>query len=450
MDMDKIEKDIKIINNMFKDIDNILNKPIYNEYYDIEWSIPKVEGYDISVFLNDIIELVNKELEHSRYDIFKFEDYINELYTLVCKIYDDYCLTYTQINNKEEIINYIVHRVCILYPPRSIGFKNSWSIFKYLNEDYKRIERQIDVLNKINEKCARQGTIEWHQERYNYISASSAWKIFESDRIREYYINERCKKMKTSIETGLKDYKNLNPMQKGVRYEPVSIQIYEYMTGSKIKEYGCIPHSSIYCLASSPDGINIKPNSERYGRMLEVKNVSTRKITGNPKKEYWIQMQLQMEVCDLNECDFLECNFKEYTCEVITMDTTYDTIVNTYTPYEQFLMDSPKDEPNSYKKTRDGKLKGMIIIICDNDMYYHKYVPLDISSKEEFDNWITKNNIEYVDIIYWYLEDFSCVLVPRNKKWFNSNKEIFEDVWKDILKRRENNGSKCLINMDFV
>jgi len=46
--------------------------------------------------------------------------------------------------------------------------------------------------------------------------------------------------------------------------------------------------------------------------MIEVKNVVSRVITGIPKEDYYIQMQLQMEVCDLNECDFVETKFIEY------------------------------------------------------------------------------------------------------------------------------------------
>ena len=49
--------------------------------------------------------------------------------------------------------------------------------------------------------------------------------------------------------------------------------------------------------------------------MLEIKNIVNREITGIPKKEYWIQMQVQMEVCELNECDFLETKFFEYESE---------------------------------------------------------------------------------------------------------------------------------------
>ena len=53
-------------------------------------------------------------------------------------------------------------------------------------------------------------------------------------------------------------------------------------------------------------------NNYLFGRMLEIKNVVSREITGIQKSEYWIQMQLQMEVCELNECDFLETKFIEY------------------------------------------------------------------------------------------------------------------------------------------
>ena len=37
---------------------------------------------------------------------------------------------------------------------------------------------------------------------------------------------------------------------------------------------------------------------------------------------------------------------------------------------------------------------------------------------------------------YWYLEDYSCVLVPRNKKWFTSVYPEFRELWDTILKER--------------
>jgi hypothetical protein len=101
-------------------------------------------------------------------------------------------------------------------------------------------------------------------------------------------------------------------MHWGQKYEPVSVLYYEHLNNTKVSEFGCIPHANYSYIAASPDGIVCDENSNIYGRMLEIKNVVSREINGIPKMEYWVQMQIQMEVCDLNECDFLETKFLEY------------------------------------------------------------------------------------------------------------------------------------------
>ena len=103
----------------------------------------------------------------------------------------------------------------------------------------------------------------------------------------------------------------------GVKYEPVSIMLYEQMYGTVVDSFGCIQHPKYKCIGASPDGIVNDTTSQRYGRMLEIKNIVNREITGIPKEEYWIQMQVQLETCDLDECDFLETRFKEYENEAM-------------------------------------------------------------------------------------------------------------------------------------
>ena len=93
----------------------------------------------------------------------------------------------------------------------------------------------------------------------------------------------------------------------------VEVLLYEDMYDTKVGDYGCIKHRTYSFLGASPDGINdvLSDNGQgngkgngkgngRYGRMLEIKNIVNREIDGIPKKEYWIQMQLQMETCDLD------------------------------------------------------------------------------------------------------------------------------------------------------
>ena len=166
-------------------------------------------------------------------------------------------------------------------------------------------------------------------------------------------------------------------------------------------------------------GFNVLPTSNRYGRMLEIKNrySDTVPITGNPKKDYWIQMQLQMAVCDLNECDFLETRFIEYN------------------NYQEFL------EDGSFSRTKDKKLKGIFIAYLVNGKITYFYPDLNIS-QEDFLLWEKKIQAENIDNVwisnnYWKLEKFSCVLVMRNKLWFDNIIPKISSVWDTIARERQ-------------
>ena len=161
-------------------------------------------------------------------------------------------------------------------------------------------------------------------------------KIFISNSTRSQLIYEKC----IPINTDKFSNQSLNsPLHWGVKYEEISIQWYQLEHGGIIDDFGCVPHPTLSCLVASPDGINTDPSSNHYGRMLEIKNIVNREINGNPKMEYWIQTQLQMEVCNLNECDFLETRFIEYDSK------------------EDFEQDG------TFTETKDNKLKRHFYII---------------------------------------------------------------------------------------
>ena len=46
--------------------------------------------------------------------------------------------------------------------------------------------------------------------------------------------------------------------------------------------------------------------------MLEIKCPPKRQFTDEVPLHYWMQMQGQLEVCDLEECDFLQVKIEEY------------------------------------------------------------------------------------------------------------------------------------------
>lgn len=134
-------------------------------------------------------------------------------------------------------------------------------------------------------------------------------------------------------------------------------------------------------------------------------------------------MQFQMEVCELNECDFLETKFIEYIDE------------------EEFISDG------TFTKSEDNKEKGIILLFQKNldninDVIY-KYKPLNLN-KEEFEEWKIKEindnkDLFYIKDIYWKLETSSCILVLRNKFWFNHTLPIIQNFW-DIINKEKIEG----------
>lgn len=297
----------------------------------------------------------------------------------------------------------------------------SWPI---QNKQQQSLLEKIENLRKIPQP--QQRTPEWYAFRQEIITASNIWKIFASDAQFNSLVYEKCQPMKmysSSTNTN-------SPMHWGVKYEPLTSMIYQRRNQTLLEEFGCIRHPQYPWIGASPDGINVSvENPHLLGRMIEIKNIVNREIDGNPSVAYWIQMQLQMETCDLEECDFVETQFKEYESAVEFWDslTTQD-------------QDNDKDDPPQEK--------GIILMFVDSQTYSvkYEYMPLDINLTPRLtDHWIfsTISRIEkemesyqHQKTIYWYLDIYSCVLVKRNRRWFEAASPIIENAWKTIEKER--------------
>ena len=273
-----------------------------------------------------------------------------------------------------------------------------------------RIQQTITKLRGIPQP--EQRTEEWYHFRYNLITASNAYKCFEGKALRNSIIYEKCQPLDIERHV-LPEGAIVNTsttLHWGQKYEPLSVLFYEEMYETRVGDFGCIPHTAYSFLGASPDGINVDDTNIRYGRMLEIKNIVNREITGIPKKEYWVQMQLQMEVCDLNECDFLETRFKEYESR------------------EDFC------EDKTHKKGR------ILHFIQDGKPIYEYAWPtsMDDATYELWENTQLEKSTsrEFVRTIYWYLDELSCVLVLRNKKWFSWAIDEIRATWDIIAKER--------------
>ena len=378
--------DIKAPNNNFQDTQD------YSDLKETIW-----------IFLDDYLK--------NNITIYK-DKHFNEL--VHSNVYESmYCCYYETFNdielkiNIDDIIEEVINTYFIVHNnPRS--YINS---FIHHLPDVNKIDKLLKYYE--TQEQPDQKTDEWYQFRYNGLTASTIYKAIDSQANINSIIFEKCQPVKIRTNSV-----NINtPFHNGHKYEPLSILLYENWFDTKVGEFGCIKHKEHSFLRASPDGINIKRDNSRYGRALEIKNPVSRKLTGIPKKDYWVQMQLQMEVWDLDECDFLETIFHEYETE------------------EDFLKDG-----ETFNKTSNNKHKGVIVMFNDGVQPIYEYCPIDFN-KEQFDKWyddiMEKHNTHsWINNIYWHLQDYSLVLCPRNKNWFNTIFPQLEEVWNTILKER--------------
>jgi len=294
-----------------------------------------------------------------------------------------------------------------------------------------------DKLKILREKPQpEQRTPEWYSRRNNLITASAASKAFGTQSSVNQLIYEKCKKYTIGAidEEGggggggsgpLQGSVN-SPLHWGQRYEPVTVMVYEHRNHTKLGEFGCIQHDTYQFIGASPDGINIDSTSPLYGRMVEIKNIFNREITGHPKEEYWIQTQIQMEVCDLDECDFVETRFKEFESE-----EEYKNATNI-----------AKDEKGIilwFQSAPTLSQQGHIV----PPIQLYEYAPIG-ATVEEYEKWETEIFAKHeqlrsiwVRTIYWYLDQYSCVLVRRNRLWFQEAVKVIQNVWSTIEKERK-------------
>jgi putative phage-type endonuclease len=384
-----------------------------------------VEKYPKTISEPDFEETFERDIKSVLYNYFdelmnNNSELMEEIYTLV-----DQCF--------HLFYDYI-------FPRRS--FKNTY-IRKDIDKNIEKISERLHYLKNIPQP--QQRTNEWYEFRHNLITASNAYKAFESQAVQNQLIFEKCQPLITAEDDKFTSVNVNSTLHWGQKYEPVSVMIYEDMYKTKIGDFGCIKHNTYHFLGASPDGINIDKSSERYGRMLEIKNIVNREINGIPKKEYWIQMQLQMEVCDLEECDFLETKFieypdyKSYTEDVLKIETENE---------EECAEDDDEYnyKMNSQTYTSDRKRKGIIIYFQTKEgKPYYVYKPLNIIHELQIEQWEEEQlekyrgkeyNYTFIKYIYWKLEICSCVLVLRNNEWFKRNIEEIKNIWEIIEKER--------------
>jgi len=275
-------------------------------------------------------------------------------------------------------------------------------------EKYNKPMDECDMIVKrlLATKSTAQRTLDWYIQGTRILSASQFATILKSPRTRGQLVMEKAnadKIQQTNKNVCCMSY-DIRPFDWGIRFEPVIKQIYQKMTGSTVADLGRLIHPNNSRLAASPDGLNI--DGSRKGRLIEFKAPITRKVGIEVPKDYYIQMQIQMEVADVDLCDYFEVAFV----------SSYGK--NDYVP-----------------PTQDCAYKGRLFLIgtVENGTPIRYEYP-ELGNME----WEPDLNIDEIvlEIIPWHCVNSYLKTVERSKEWFASMKVPMEEFWNDVEKAK--------------
>jgi len=384
------------------------------------------------------------------------KQYVNKSLT-----FDDIEKIINEITNKIKITfdneQRIKHYICKFIYEKDDSFildfskdrkKSIFNINNIDNDKLGEIElKRTEIVKQLKSIIyPAQRTLQWYNQRKAMITASDGGTVLDMNEHEEQY------KFIIKKITNL-PFKGNKFCYHGKKYEKIALMIYENKLNVKVADFGLVQHIKYPFIGASPDGIvdlyklDGKSKTKYVGRMIEIKCPLSRKIKTKGKNicplYYWVQVQLQLETCDLDECDFWQCSISEYENK------------------EEFEKDTKDDE--KYKSQTNGLEKGCLIQLIENgianyydNVYEHAifiYPPKLQMSPEDCQKWISdevstfKEKKEYscysIDkIIYWRIELASCYLIKRDKDWFNKYLATFEKMWNYVTFLREHETEK--------
>ena len=249
---------------------------------------------------------------------------------------------------------------------------------------------KLEILLKIPK--IEQKSPEWYEARHTVISASDFAQALNEGKFgtqRDLII-----KKVDPPEYGVLN----NPFFiHGNMFEPVANAVYSAMHNVNVYEFGLLKHPYVSFLAASPDGIT------EDGRMLEIKCPLKRKIGGDVPRQYYYQIQGQLDVCDLEECDYFECEF-------VLCKSTWEFEASRFTK-------------GIFAKSGDSYIYGPLVLAGECQ---------DTSEIKAF------AGAHKSGLMYWVMKAYNLKLVIRDKEFMAEKIPELKEVWDKILFYREN------------
>jgi len=300
---------------------------------------------------------------------------------------------------------------------QTIFYSLLWEYYLLRRDLYNsRIVADVEVCNRLKlVEGTVQHSVQWFQEKRNLVTASEFSSLLTGcTRLIKSKVVQRMSDSRSeqTVVVG-----RLSPMAWGHRYEPVIRSIYaKYVAkGEVFDECTRIRHRALDRLAATPDGLVL--SGPRAGRLLEIKAPVSRDIEEEIIPEpYYIQVQVQMEVCDVAVADYCECRIRAGSTWQLPLGTDAAG-VNTGMCIGAVAVVGSLEDPASwlyeYSPLYDNTAEGRILA--------EAWVPIgDLLEKQ-----------------LWQVEKMQTITLRRNPRWWATvGLPAYTHFWKHVLAAR--------------
>ena len=375
---------------------------------------------DMDIITLDDLNCIINNYDNKIYDNIKKEittdDIIKDIYNELLQKY--------KLNDKDDDLSV----------SRKLYFHNyvKCSIRKKVLDFENRIKERENIIEKMEKlkslKLPEQRSEEWYKIREGVLTASSLADAIGEGHFstREELLLQKCGGPRGEVPFEIVEW--------GVMYEPVATTFYEKLNNLTVLEFGLVPHPEFKIFGASPDGIcDVDSPSDYIGRMLEIKCPPKRNFTHEVPRHYWMQMQGQLESCDLEECDFLQVKFIEYFNETEYIEDIY--LENEIIKEGYSNNNLPKGLLIAFIRKN---LEGNPTIKYEYGEFYKSYEDQKKWS-ETIVNKYNEDGYQYDTLKYhwWKIERYECTLVGRDREWWLSVQPKIIDFWEDVLHHRK-------------
>jgi putative phage-type endonuclease len=275
------------------------------------------------------------------------------------------------------------------------------------------VDERVEKVNELKSlPQIPQRSQEWFENYGKVLTASEFSALFAMNKRRRDLVYSKSHPSQESQN----NYRHACPTDEmnaigwGIRFEPVIKQILETKDKCTVFEPGRIQHPTNTHLAASPDGIIEKANNpQQLARLIEIKCPYSRVIGKEIPSDYWIQMQIQMEVTDVDECEYIEANL---ISKRANQSEPLDLSEATYTGTVYLLKQ----------------------IVEEGEPFDYKYVYGDIGLSEVP---LFPDGYECVETIPWGLRSWYRKVIQRDRHWYEGTLPWQEAFWRDVEAAKE-------------